>query len=396
MTSKGDKQKTAQPEKERFNKNVKARVGRCFAFIRYAINPIRFKAPEMEEYDWKLLYNLAFRQAILGVVMEGVKRVKANGINPPEEVMKKWKSRMVGIELNNIMMNKAVVRLLNQLEGDGFKCCILKGQGNNLMYPNVYSRSSGDIDVWMIGAGEKKPDIRRIIDYVRLRNPKGRAVYHHIDYGHFDKVKVEVHYRPSFLNNPLYNYRLQKWFIQQADTQFAHRVELPGNVGTISVPTPEFNAIHQLVHISDHLLNDGVGLRHIIDYYYVMLSLKDRENVVPTLRYLGLEKVAGAVMWVLSKMLGMEDKYLIVAPNERLGRVMANEILHRGNFGQRAKVFYTMLYEKKMPLWQFNLKKNLQRLRIDWRMLRYFPSECLCEPLFRIYHFFWRHINLMR
>ena len=35
------------------------------------------------------------------------------------------------------------------LREDGLRCCILKGQGNALMYPNPYSRTPGDIDVWI-------------------------------------------------------------------------------------------------------------------------------------------------------------------------------------------------------------------------------------------------------
>ena len=387
---------TEQPVEKRHDTNVKARVGRCLAFIRYAINPMRFKAPEMDTDDWKLLYRLALKQAILGVVMEGVNRVKANGVDLPEDVMEKWASHMISIELNNLKANKVAAKLYELLENDGFRCCILKGQGNNLMYPNVFSRTPGDIDVWMAKAEGSKPGIKDIIKYVRLRNPKGRAIYHHIDYGNFKKIDVEIHYRPSFMNNLAHNYRLQKWFVQQADTQFNNRVELPGGVGTISVPTPEFNTIYQLVHIYNHILNDGIGLRHIIDYYYVMLALKDKESVVPTLRYLGLEKIAGAVMWVLSKMLGLEDKYLIVAPDARLGRVMANEILHNGNFGLQSKVYRNLLHDKNTTAWKFRLRRNIYRLRVDWRMLRYFPSECLSEPLFRIYHLFWRRIMLTK
>ena len=62
---------------------------------------------------------------------------------------------------------------IEQLEKDGFKCCVLKGQGNNLLYPNVYSRTPGDIDVWLLAkAGETKSNVGEIIKYVRQHNPK--------------------------------------------------------------------------------------------------------------------------------------------------------------------------------------------------------------------------------
>ena len=360
------------------------------AFIRFALAPTRFEAPEMSEQDWKMLYSLAYRQTILGVVWNGVERLEAQGIEPPHEVKVKWISKMVGIEKHNLRANITTAKLSQQLEQDGFRSCILKGQGNNLMYPNKYSRSSGDIDVWLTKSGNTSSDVKEIKKYVRRHNPKGRAIYHHIDYGFFEKIDVEVHYRPSFLNNPIHNHRLQKWFAQQAEAQFSNRVELPDNAGTIAVPTPEFNAVYQLAHIYNHVLNKGLSMRQIIDYYYVMLSIKDKQNLESTLRYLGLGKIAGAMMCVLHRMLGLEEKYLIMEMDEQLGRVLAREIMNGRNFKQLVKNYRDLKSGKTRPLWQLKLEQNLQRLQFDLRMVRYFPSECLCEPLFRIYHFFWR------
>lgn len=374
---------------------INEKIEKCLAFVRYAINPEVFEAPEMSDKDWKRLYKFALKQAIIGVVVEGVERLKTQVIKPPREVMVKWISQTLNLEKYNRRMNKTIVKLFAQLEEDGFKCCLLKGQGNNLLYPNAYRRTSGDIDVWLANAGdgETKTDIKRIIKYVKSHSTKGRAVYHHIDYGEFEGIEVEVHYRPSFMNNLLYNHRLQQWFIQQADAQFANRKELPDQAGTIAIPTPEFNAVYQLAHINTHVINMGVGLRHVIDYYYVMLALKDKQGLEHTLQHLGLDKIAGAMMWVLHEMLGLEDRYLIVPKDEQLGRVLATEILRDGNFGRFLKAGKNQQKEEHITPWQPWIRKNTRRMAVDLRMMRYFPSECLNEPIFRIYHFFWRITN---
>ena len=36
------------------------------------------------------------------------------------------------------------------------------------------------------------------------------------------------------------------------------------------IPTVEFNIIFQLTHIYSHLMNEGIGLRQLLDYYYVL------------------------------------------------------------------------------------------------------------------------------
>lgn len=345
------------------------------AFIRYALNPERFEMPEMDEKDWKRLYYFAVEQRIIGLIPEGIVQLHKHGIYLPKDIVKIMMFQKVSIEKNNIIQNHTITQLVKKLENDGFRCCILKGQGNSLLYPNVNSRVTGDIDVWMLNREGNPYDIRRIIRYVRQFNAHGKAVYHHIDYGRFVKTSVEVHYRPSFMNNPIHNYRLQKWFRQQADAQFANHVELPDNAGTIVIPTPEFNAVYQLAHIYNHLLFKGVNLRQIIDYYYVMLALKDKQNMEPLLQYLGLKGIAQAMMWVLINILGMEEKYIIVKPDERLGRILVREILASKNIMQKTND---------------SLGKNLWRLKTDMRIVRYFPSESLCEPIFRLYHYFWR------
>ena len=145
----------------------------------------------------------------------------------------------------------------------GFRTCILKGQGNALMYPNAYSRIPGDIDIWVEG-GDK-----RVISFVRSISPHEKACYHHIEFPSYKGVEVEVHYRPSFLLCFWHNRKLQKYYESVKDEQFSHQVML-GEQGEVAIPTVEFNLIFQLTHIYAHLMNEGIGLRQLLDYYYVL------------------------------------------------------------------------------------------------------------------------------
>ena len=410
-----------------------------FEFIRYSLDPEAEMPKGMGKIDWEKMFQFADEQGILGIVFQGVREIMDNGKwkmeddghtestesteresgGPDYDLMLEWGFVAQEIENRNKKVNKAVVRLAEELKEKGFGCCILKGQGNNLLYPNVYSRTPGDIDVWVKRQSNDKrqsnrlteidkrqsnrlTEIEEIIRFVKERNPEARAVYHHIDYGEYDDVEVEVHYRPSFMNDPIHNRRLQKWFEQKAPEQFAHVVELPDGVGEVAVPTVEFNLIFQLSHVYNHLLHEGIGLRQIIDYYYLLRQSNDErqsnrlteiderqsnrltEIRDTLLRRLGMWKIAGAMMWVLNEVLGLEEKYLIAPKNEKLGRVLLAEMLRGGNFGQ---------FDIDNIKADSQLKKNWQRIRRDFRMMRYFPSECLWEPVFRIGHFFWRTRN---
>ena len=48
---------------------------------------------------------------------------------------------------------------------------------------------------------------------------------------------------------------------------------------------------------------------------------------------LGLGKFASALMWVLGKVFGLEEKYMPWTPNEEDGKFLLNEVMLAGNFG---------------------------------------------------------------
>ena len=363
-----------------------------FQLLRYSIGASDEVPDITSDEEWHEIYEMAVMQSIIGVMFEGVQRLGVQDVKPPLPLLMDWVAAVEEIEDRNREVNREAVKLLAQLRQDGFEGCILKGQGNNLMYPNVYSRMSGDIDVWVRKEGKsKKDDVRGVIRYVKERNPKARALYHHIDYGEFDGIEVEMHYRPSFMNNLIHNGRMQRWIEEVADEQFRHEVELPDGVGKFCVPTRAFNRIYHLSHLSRHVFHEGIGLRQILDYFFLLRggssglsveSLEQRKkSYEETLQHFGLWKIARAVMWVLHEVLGLEDECLIAPVDERLGKVLLSEIMQGGNFGQ---------YDEQNIKANSPIKKNWQRIRRDFRMMRYFPSECLWEPVFRIWHFFWR------
>ena len=397
-----------------------AKVQKYFEILRYSLNPMSIFTLDPANIDWEGLFQFASEHGILGVMFEGVQRLGEQGVRPPFQLLMDWVAAAGQIEEQNRAVNRVAVKFLAQLRQDGFEGCILKGQGNNLLYPNVYSRMSGDVDVWVykveslefrVESGESleyraKSLEREVIRYVKERNPKARAVYHHIDYGEFDEVEVEMHYRPSFMFNPVHNRRLQRWFEENSDEQFRHEVELPDGVGKVCVPTREFNIIFQLSHIYNHVLHEGIGLRQVVDYFFLLKGGKNNqfrvesgesleyraksleyrvESLERVMRRLGLWKIAMAMMWVLHEVLGLEEGYLIAPMDERLGRVLLSEIMRGGNFGQ---------YDEQNIKADNALKKNWQRICRDFRMMRYFPSECLWEPVFRLWHFFWRFLKV--
>lgn len=367
-----------------------------FHLLQYALGN-RDDCPTLTLREWREVYAEAQRQAMtafLGDALSRAGRVLKDGDADSERgfmrLLMEWTAQVVRQSAINRRVSANAVGVAASFGRAGFECCLLKGQGNALLYPNPDVRTAGDIDLWVrpcLEAGRRRnagKDVRRVVSFVRGKLPQAEVVYHHVECPPYHGSPVEAHYRPQFMFSAWHNVRLQRYFARNADRQFRHRVSLGG--GEIAVPTARFNVVFQLSHIFNHLFHEGIGLRQLVDYYYVVEHLTEEERHADwpaTLRPLGLMGMAGAVMWILVDRFGMAPDRCIVEPDERRGRFVLREIMAAGNFGH---------YDRRDHFGHGRIGRNAQRLWRDVRLLRLFPSEALSEPLFRLWHFGWRRL----
>ena len=360
-----------------------------FTFLRYCLGYKGDMSRVIAGMDWQQLYSFASKQALLGLCFEGIERLgeeypeelKQNPIG--RELLMTWMGKAQQIRRQNMKVNSVASKLFSMLREDGLRCCVLKGQGNALMYPNAYSRNPGDIDVWVNASREQ------ITEYAKKHFELGDDIrYQHIETS-VDGVPVELHIFPCTMNNPIYNARLQKWFKRNADLQCSNVVSLPDGIGEIAIPTTAFNVIYQLTHLYHHFFDEGIGMRQIIDYYYVvnndeLLAIKD--TLQKELKHLGLWKFARAVMYVLHEALGLSGEKMIAPMDEKRGKLLLAEILNGGNFGKHFTK-YGHFTQQGMA------KKYFLKIWRNMHFVRYYPAEALSEPIFRTWHFFWRMKN---
>lgn len=336
--------------------------------------------------DWQKLYSFVSKQALLGLCFDGIERLgkeypeelKRNPIG--RELLMTWMGKAQQIRRLNVKVNGVAAKLYSKFREDGLRCCILKGQGNALMYPNPYSRTPGDIDVWVNASREE------ITEYAKTHFEIGDDIrFHHLETS-FDGVPVELHFFPGIMNNPIYNARLQKWFKRNADLQCSNVVSLPDGIGEIAIPTTAFNIIYQLTHLYHHFFDEGIGMRQIIDYYYVVNNdelLVIRDTLQKELKHLQLWKFAGAVMYVLHEALGISEEKMIVPMDEKRGKLLLAEILNGGNFGKHFTKYGGFTHQSMGKKYFLKIWRNMH-------FVRYYPAEALSEPIFRTWHFFWR------
>ena len=233
-----------------------------FDFLRFCIGSAKEIPDSLKEADWKELYAIAQKQALLGVLFYGIRRLPKE-LAPEQKLLMQWMVMAEQIRKQNIRLFQDSVKVCQNFENEGFANCILKGQGNALLYPDPYMRTPGDIDIYLSG-GRKK-----IMKYVDQVCPNQVMRYHHVDFPVM-KTAIEVHFTPSYMFCPIHNRRMQKWFQEVMGEQCNHRVSLLDGYGEIHVPTASFNVIYILSHLYRHIFTEGIGLRQLLDYYYVV------------------------------------------------------------------------------------------------------------------------------
>ena len=373
-----------------------------FDFLRFCIGSAKEIPGSLKEVDWKELYAIAKKQTLLGVLFYGIQRLP-KGLAPEQKLLMQWMVMAEQIRKQNIRLFLDSVKVCKNFENEGFANCILKGQGNALLYPDPYMRTPGDIDIYLAG-GRK-----RVMQYINKVCPNQVMRYHHVDFP-VTKTAIEVHFTPSYMFCPIHNRRMQKWFKEVMDLQCSNVVTLPDGYGEIHMPQVSFNVIYILSHLYRHIFTEGIGLRQLLDYYFVLLkwhtdltNLTNSNNSLPQmtqintdldalrhkLKYLGLWKFAQALMFVMKEVFGLSEDRMIAPMDEKEGRFLLDEIIRGGNFGQFDDRMGDKVDESKIHRY---FRMNLRNLRF----VKHYPTEALCEPVFRTWFAGWKKIHGIR
>ena len=327
--------------------------------------------------QWAAVLKEARKQSVVGIAFLGVSALPEDQY-PEMAVIKSWLQLVYKITVTNESLSKGAVAVTDFFRSRGMRCVILKGQSLAPYYPHPEYRMSGDIDVW-VDAPEAA-----LAALARSLNPGCELCYHHADMSLPEAKKVEAHFRPSWMFNPVYNSRLQAFFRESAAGQFGNAVVTEH--GAIAVPTTAFNRIYLLLHIYRHVFFEGVGLRQLVDYYYVLkagFTEEEKAGTLAIIRRLGLLRICGAVMYVMKKAFGLEDGLLLTEPDRRRGEHLLSEILRGGNFGR-----YDDRVDRKAMA--FAPRRWLERVRHDCRFALQYPSEALWAVPFRVWQKIWR------
>ena len=296
--------------------------------LRNALN-ISDKLPtDMSAEEWTEIYKFAQKQALLGVVFEGVRKMQGKDA-PPFQLLMQWTATAEKIRGMNKSFYAECQRLTKLFESQGRKNAILKGQANSLLYPDKYIRQPGDIDIYVEGG---KDSVIKLLDSMGLLSKEEEELmcYHHVHIEQHDSdIVVEVHFRPSSgFYNPISNKRLQKFLLKEVEASQLNELGF-------CVPTMKFALAMQIAHVQRHFIEEGIGLRQITDYCLLLKNSTsdDRAAISAMLGDFGMKRFSAALMYVLKSIYNLDESLMLCPPDEKRGKILLSAIIDGGNFG---------------------------------------------------------------
>lgn len=360
-----------------------------------------------KEAEWGELFDMAVKQSLVGVCFAGVKRCleracKDDGfsldealtyLHIPSDLYYNWMGMAFQIEQRNAIVDAHCVELQESLAKIGVRSSILKGQGIAKLYDNELAslRQSGDIDIY-VDCGRVKA-----IELARKIQDKVDWDIKHLHLKIFPDTAVEMHYRVENLMCPWRNRKLQKWFKEQevASSMFLHTTGSGTCLsGEMVCPSVEFNIVYILLHAYRHAVTGGVGLRQLMDYYFVLKASQhvDRSTGLEIIESFGMKRFASGVMWIMAHVFAnndLNDNYLLgFEPNEKEGRFLLDEIMAGGNFGH-----YDTRYGEKG---KGRLGTLCQIMKRNVSLFVHYPSEVFWTPWWYVKHFFWKRLQILK
>lgn len=242
-----------------------------FSILQAAIGKSVRLPHSLSDDEWQEMFELAQKQALLGIAFEGVKKLPQE-YWPKGGMVLKWTMATEAIKHRNRQTTDVCLRLTEIMSKEGFDICILKGQANHVYYDRLIDgvslgmqRVCGDVDAWIWPKEKILHPVKSIIDYCQRKNILISLCHLHAEVKPIGGVPVEIHFRPSFLNAPWRNRSFQKVF----KVAVFENAKID-DIGIVKKLRVDYDLIFQMNHIFRHLLDEGVGMRQVLDFYVLL------------------------------------------------------------------------------------------------------------------------------
>lgn len=310
-----------------------------FLLLRCGLWQDKNLAGKVRDVDWKDLFRLGMEQCVVGIVADAFNLMDKNQVSVQDKL--RLLGYVVNLEKINGGLDDLVGKLFCKYDSMGLSPVLMKGQAFAANYPYPLHRQCGDIDIYF----KRREDCSKAVAWAEkvdrgaADSPDNRRERKHFTFS-VGKNIVELHYYMCLFENPRLHKRLQRIIDEEFANSQPFFAEIDGeNIETVP---PTLSVLHQIIHISRHLLEAGIGLRQICDLALYLNKYNeqiDRNRLNDYLEELQLMSIARCLGSILVDWLGLEEGKLPFNTDAQYADFILQEIFEGGNFGKK-KVEY--------------------------------------------------------
>ena len=211
-----------------------------------------------EKIDWDKFIKLSWAHKLVSYVYDTI--VKVPGI--PDNVSKFFTQKTVTMVKQNFRLLFWAKKILDSLEEVGVDAVLLKGATAAVYYPNMLYRKSGDIDILIFDEG-KIADVHRQMESLNYKKNETQSALHHVVFSNDEGIEVEIH---TMLAEPFDNMKVNDKLdgLKNGIRESIVRKDIMG----IEIPVlrEDYQAFELLLHMLQHYLRSGFGIRLLCDW----------------------------------------------------------------------------------------------------------------------------------
>ena len=353
-----------------------------FLLLRAALFEEKIDASKFVEADWKQIFYLSDIQTVSSLVLDGIGMLPHSILQISFDKKMMLFAKMQRMEQINTLHRCVIVKIDKALKAEGIQAVFMKGQTVALRYPNPLHRTPGDIDFVV----SLKDFDRTMAVMEKIGKVDHGLVHEHHGMAWVDGVTIEPHYKVHNYQRPSTDQAMQEMFSSVFPSKLSY-ADIDGY--EVPVFSPTIESVFLTSHMVNHVYEEGLGLRQVIDYAMFLHHCADKIDWLQHHEYLHqmrMERAWRIFTCICVDYLGMSlpSQVESFSHQEKMwAEKMMTDIMRVGNFGRGEYVFQHRGFIDAFNNYCWVAKRC-------WNLGFVCPSEARWWIISKVKRFFWK------
>lgn len=232
-----------------------------------------------------------------------------HGLKMPDDV----KNRIQTVSQRTVMQSYRLLflckYLIGKLEEAGIPILLLKGVGTASLYAVPELRKSGDVDLLLLEP-EKLTLARSVLEQSGCIIGERQSALHHVVFYAEGNIEIELH---TMLAEPFDNNKINK-YLENLLPECREHIQRKDIMGVeLPILTVEYHAYELLLHMLQHFLRSGFGLKLLCDWVVLWrhtILESEKERYLKLVSESGLKGFSDMITQVCCTYLGLEKEHI--------------------------------------------------------------------------------------